>query len=238
MSNPSTNPPERQAKRPLMSFDQGAVQARLEQGLIELKLALSAGRVAQLVQFLSVLNQANQIHNLTAIREPLEMVGKHVLDSLSVHPYLERGALIDIGAGGGLPSMPLVIAGVIDHALLIDSVGKKMRAVAEMAAAIGITKQIQTEHRRVEDVPKSKAQAQVISRAFASVDKFAALAGHLVSPDGALLAMKGVFPTEELANLEKPWRIQAHHPLTVPFVEGERCLLVIKRNVWASKFVE
>ncbi len=227
----------RPIKRPLPPFDQRAVQDRLEQGLAELRLDLSAERVTGLVRFLSELNKANQIHNLTAIRDPLEMVAKHVLDSLSVHPFIAKGALIDIGAGGGLPSLPLVIAGVVDRALLVDSVGKKMRAVADIAAAIGISAQIQTEHQRVEDMPRSKAQAQVISRAFASVDKFAALAGHLVSDDGALLAMKGVFPTEEVANLPKPWRIHAHHPLRVPFVEGERCLLVIKRNVWASKFM-
>jgi 16S rRNA (guanine527-N7)-methyltransferase len=220
---------ERLPKRSLPAFDENAVHARLQQGVQSLGLSVDAMRMAMLVRFVEELNKANQIHNLTAIREPLEMVDKHVLDSLAAAPYLMHEHLIDVGSGGGVPGLPLLLAGVVDQVTMIDSVAKKMRTVAEIAARLGVGQQIRALHTRVEDLAPEYAAQQVISRAFASVEQFAILAGHLVKPHGQLLAMKGKVPNDELAHLPAPWKLAHVHPLQVPFLDAERCLVVLKR---------
>lgn len=226
--------PERPLKRPPIAFDTAAVRARLAEGINELRLSLSREQISAQIAFLQALHNINQIHNLTAIRAPLDMASKHVLDALSVLPYLQTPTLIDVGSGGGVPGLPLFLAGACQRVVLIDSVGKKVRAMQEIAEQLGVSDSVHTINARVEDLaptrPEFRDCSQIIARAFSSVGQFVKLAGPLLAPGGELLAMKGAYPEAELADLPKGWRVSASHNLHVPFVDGERCLLVIKRK--------
>jgi 16S rRNA (guanine527-N7)-methyltransferase len=225
---------QRPPKRTPIAFDASAVRMRLAEGIDELKLSLSRAQITSLVDFLKLLHGANQIHNLTAIRDPLEMASKHVLDALSVLPYLRTPVLLDVGSGGGVPGLPLFLAGGCQRAVLIDSVGKKVRVMADIAEQLGVSEQVTAVNGRVEELKPNAAQfqgcTQIIARAFASLDVFVKLAGPMLAPGGELLAMKGVYPEAEVASLPKGWRVSERHDLRVPFVEGERCLLVLKRR--------
>ena len=226
--------PERPLKRAAVAFDATAVRARLAEGIDELRLSLSRDQISAQIQFLQALHNINQIHNLTAIRAPLDMASKHVLDSLSVLPYLHTSTLIDVGSGGGVPGIPLLLAGGCQRVVLIDSVGKKVRAMQEIADQIGISESVSAINARVEDLAPNRAEfrdcSQIIARAFSSLDQFVKLVGPLLAPGGELLAMKGAYPEAEVAQLPKGWRVSEVHHLQVPFVEGERCLVVIKRK--------
>jgi 16S rRNA (guanine527-N7)-methyltransferase len=225
--------PERPLKRVAIAFDAAAVKGRLVEGIDELRLSLSKAQIASLTEFVRVLHAANQIHNLSGIRDPLEMAAKHVLDSLSVLPYLATETLIDVGSGGGVPGLPLLIASGCQRVVMIDSVGKKMRAVAAMAQALGLHERTTALAARVEtlapNAPEFSGCRQIIARAFSSLETFVTLAGPLLAPRGELLAMKGSFPEDELKALPKGWRLAAHHTLSVPFVDAPRCLLVLVR---------
>lgn len=226
--------PERPLKRAPIAFDTAAVRARLAEGIDELRLSLSREQISAQIAFLQALHNINQIHNLTAIRAPLDMAAKHVLDALSVLPYIHTPTLIDVGSGGGVPGLPLLLAGGCQRVVLIDSVGKKVRAMQEIAEQIGVHDSVHAINARVEDLaatrPEFRDCTQIIARAFSSVGQFVKLAGPLLAPGGELLAMKGAYPEAELAELPKGWRLVATHNLHVPFVDGERCLLVIKRK--------
>jgi 16S rRNA (guanine527-N7)-methyltransferase len=225
---------ERALKRPVIPFEATAVRARLVEGINELNLALARDQITRLVQFVEALHRINQVHNLTAIRDPLEIAAKHVLDSLSVVPFVRTESLIDVGSGGGVPGIPLVLAGSATRAILIDSVKKKMRCAEEIAAACGLTDQIVTLGERVESLmpntPEFAGCSQIISRAFSSIQNYIQWAGHLLPKGGELLAMKGAYPEDELKVLPKGWRVLRWHKLVVPFVEGERCLIVLGKS--------
>jgi 16S rRNA (guanine527-N7)-methyltransferase len=221
----------RTVKRSVPDWQEDAVRARLEQGLELLQLPLSAAQVERLVRYLHELYRINQIHNLTAIREPIEMVAKHLLDSLAVAKLVRTERLLDVGSGGGLPGIPLLIAGCCERVVLIDSVGKKTQASTDMARALGLETQIEAVHARVESLSAAQYRSeQIISRAFSSLKSFGVLAGPLLAPKGELLAMKGRYPEAELAELPKIWRVEAVHEYAVPFVDGERCLLRLKKH--------
>lgn len=226
--------PERPLKRPVIAFDAAAVRARLAEGINELRLSLSREQISAQIQFLQALHSINQIHNLTAIRAPLDMAAKHVLDALSVLPYVQTPTLIDVGSGGGVPGLPLLLAGACQRVALIDSVGKKVRAMQEIAEQIGVGEAVYPINARVEDLapnrPEFRDCRQIIARAFSSIEQFVKLAGPLLAPGGELLAMKGAYPAAELEQLPKGWRVEACHNLQVPFVDGERCLVVIRRK--------
>jgi 16S rRNA (guanine527-N7)-methyltransferase len=218
-------------KRVVPAFLREQVSERLQAGLQQLRLAapLSGATQQKLVDFLQALHEINQVHNLTAIRDPLEMVGKHVLDSLAVLPYLRGQPLLDVGSGGGIPGIPLLIAGGCERVVLVDSVGKKMRAAADIASQIGISAQVEALHSRVEALGPRYRFEQVIARAFSSLAQFASLCTDRIQRGGELLAMKGREPVEEIQALPPGWRVKATHALQVPFVEGERCLVVLAR---------
>jgi 16S rRNA (guanine527-N7)-methyltransferase len=225
---------ERAPKRAAIPFDPIAVRERLVEGINTLNLPLAREQIARLQRFVEALHRVNQIHNLTAIRDPLEMVSKHVLDSLTVLPYLRTETLIDVGSGGGVPGIPLVIAGGANRVVLIDSVQKKMRCALEIAAASEMADRVQVLGERVEglraDLPIFQGCTQIISRAFSNLATYVQWSGHLLPKGGELLAMKGAYPEEELSALPKGWRLLQAHKLHTPFVEGERCLIVLGRT--------
>ena len=233
-SDPGHSEAVRAPKRVAIPFDVSAVRARLAAGIDELKLSLTRAQMNSQIEFLKALHAANQLQNLTAIRDPVEMTSKHLLDALSVLPFINTPTLIDVGSGGGVPGIPLLLACGCKNVVLVDSVAKKMRAMSEIALGLGVNEQLLAIHSRIEDLqpnlPEFSTCRQIIARAFSSLANFCKLAGPMLVPGGELLAMKGSYPQAEVDALPKGWYVAAHHPLQVPFVDGERCLLVLKRK--------
>lgn len=206
-----------------------ACRAPLESGLRALELAPDAALVEPLLQYLALLVQWNAAYNLTAVREPREMVGKHLLDALAVLPEARGTRLVDVGCGAGLPGIPLMLAGACESALLVDSNGKKVRFCKHAAAELGLSARIEARQARVEAIGVADGGDRVISRAFAALADFARAAGSLVQPGGRLLAMKGRPEASEVAALPAGWALVAERHYGVPGVDGERVLLSCAR---------
>lgn len=195
-------------------------------GLKALGVTLPEGGEARLIRYVELLAQWNQAYNLTAVRDPAEMLVKHVLDSLSILPYVQASPVADVGTGAGLPGIPLAVALPDTRFTLIDSNGKKTRFVTHAVAELRL-RNVEAVQARAE--AHKGAYALVISRAFASLRDFAEMAGGMAAPSGKLLAMKGARPDEELADLPAGFRATAVHPLKVPGLDAERCLVVLEK---------
>ncbi|QDX81952.1 16S rRNA (guanine(527)-N(7))-methyltransferase RsmG [Denitratisoma sp. DHT3] len=200
----------------------------LHQGVGALGLELPADAEARLLTYLALLKKWNRAYNLTAVRDEAAMVSQHLLDSLTLVPHLAGiASLADIGSGAGLPGIPLAIARPALAITSIETVQKK--AAFQQQARIELKLENFTVHcGRVEDF--AGQFDAVTSRAFAELADFVRLAGHLAVPGGRLLAMKGVFPAEEIARLPATWRVAASHPLRVPGLEARRHLIVLERS--------
>ncbi|ATE62130.1 16S rRNA (guanine(527)-N(7))-methyltransferase RsmG [Thauera sinica] len=216
-----------------MSGALAAHARRLADGIAALGFALPQETVDRLLAFGELLLKWNKVYNLTAIRDPREVITHHLLDSLAVLPCLERvERLADIGSGGGLPGIPLAIvrSGLIVSS--IEAVNKKasFQQQARIELQLGNFSVI---NERVEKVAPDRlpggAADGVISRAFSSLADFVQSSGHLVAAGGALYAMKGVQPADEIAALPAGWAVTAVHALQVPGLDAERHLLVIER---------
>jgi 16S rRNA (guanine527-N7)-methyltransferase len=209
--------------------DSGAEREALQHGLDALALALPAPAPDQLLAFLALLHKWNRAYNLTAVRDPLAMVSRHLLDSLAVAKYLSGERFADVGCGAGLPGIPLAIALPESQFDLLDSNGKKIRFVTQAVTELKLAnaRAIQT---RAERFRPERGYDGVLSRAFASLADMAALCEHLLAPDGVLLALKGAYPADELSALPKHYKVEACHPLRVPGEAGQRHLVVLRRQ--------
>lgn len=200
----------------------------LQRGLAQLELALPAGAVQQLLDYLALLHKWNRAYNLTAV-DPALSVSRHLLDSLAVLPHLRGERFADVGTGAGLPGIPLAIALPHCRFELFDSNGKKIRFVTQAIAELGLDNARATQC-RIEQQPALPGYDGVLARAFATLADMAELCGHLLAPGGALLALKGVYPAAELSVLPKGYKVDACHPLRVPGEDGQRHLAVIRRD--------
>lgn len=207
--------------------------AQLSDGVAALGLALPQETVDRLLAFGELLLKWNKVYNLTAIRSPQEVITHHLLDSLAVLPHLKRvSRLADIGSGGGLPGVALAIVrpGLVVSS--IETVGKKASFQQQAKIELGLGN-FSVLNKRVEQVqaqglPGGAAEG-VISRAFSSLADFVNLSGHLLAEGGALYAMKGAHPADEIAALPVGWVVAETHALVVPGLDAERHLLVIRR---------
>ncbi|MCI0516340.1 MAG: 16S rRNA (guanine(527)-N(7))-methyltransferase RsmG [Woeseiaceae bacterium] len=179
------------------------IDDRIAAGVATLGQVLPNGASGQLARLLSELERWNRRLNLTAIRDPREMVSAHVLDSLALRPYLEGTRVLDVGTGAGFPGLPLAIAEPQRQFLLLDSNARKIAFVKHMIAdlALGNVTAIQA---RVEDLTADRLFDTVLARALATLVRIVELCAHLVAENGVLLAAKGKYPAEELADLKKP----------------------------------
>lgn len=203
---------------------------RLDDGLADLRIDLDALKREQLLQYVALLDKWNKVYNLTAVREPVRMIGLHILDSLSVLPHLESCSnIIDVGTGGGLPGIPLAIAKPDLHVTMLDTITKKTAFVRQVIGELGL-KNADVVTGRVEHYLPTSGFDRVISRAFAELKDFVDAAGHLCADAGALLAMKGVYPHDEIGRLPPGFVADEIIALNVPGVEGQRHLLVIRKN--------
>ena len=185
--------------------------------------------VAAFADFLRLLAKWNRAYNLTSIRDPLEMVPLHILDSLTARPFLAGERILDVGCGAGLPGIPLALTEPARHFTLVDATLKKVRFVRQ---AIGDLKlrNVQAEHVRIEDYAPVALFDTVICRAFASLPDFIGGVARLVAPGGRLLAMKGRLPADELAQLPDGWVAAAVSPVRIPGLDAERHMVVVSRS--------
>lgn len=195
----------------------------LAQGVSQLGLSLSVAQQSQLLAYLALLQKWNAAYNLTAIRDPYEMLIKHVFDALSVQTTLpSQGRWIDVGTGGGIPGLVLAIADASRQWTLLDSNGKKTRFLTQAVLELGLSDRVQIVHARAE-----QHQAEydgVISRAVTETADFIAFTKHLRAEHGSWWLMKGVFPQGELAALSEHIQIETQS-LSVPMLEAERWLI-------------
>ena len=209
--------------------DRESLRQRLCAGVAELGLALDESAIERLLDYVELLARWNQAYNLTAVRDPDEMLTKHVLDSLTVLPFLHGPRVLDVGTGAGLPGIPLALVRPEVQFTLLDSNGKKTRFVTHAVATLAL-KNVEVLQARAEDYHPAVPFATVLSRAFASIGDFVRLAGHACAVDGRLLAMKGARPDAELKELPAGFRVKAVHPLKVPGLDAERCLVEIEKT--------
>lgn len=198
----------------------------LDAGLDAMHIVLPAAARAQLRQFLALLEKWNQAYNLTAVRDPEEMVPRHLLDSLAVLPYLHGPEILDIGTGAGLPGIPLAIARPGLHFTLLDSNAKKLRFVRQAAHELNL-RNVTVVQERIEKFHPERKFATLIARAFAAIPDILAGCGHLTAPGVRVLAMKGVFPREEIAAVAGRFRVEEVKTLHVPGLDATRHLVII-----------
>ena len=209
-------------------------RALLETGLAQMGLTLDLAAENALLRYVALLDKWNKVYNLTAVREAERMVGLHILDSLSVLSHV--GAyprVLDVGTGGGLPGIPLAIAlgasAPSNMITMLDTIAKKTTFVRHAIGELGLTNaDVVTD--RVERYQPPHQFDIVISRAFAELKDFVAGAGHLCAADGRMLAMKGVHPFDEISRLPTNFAVEEVISLFVPQVDGQRHLVVIKKN--------
>jgi len=199
---------------------------RLSQSLVRMQVGLSTEQQQKLLEYIALMDKWNKVYNLTAIRDQESMLVQHVLDSLSVLPHITTGRLLDIGAGGGLPGIPLAISRPDLQITLLDSNQKKTTFLRQACIELKLGN-VAVECLRAESYKPKQLFDMVISRAFSELPEFIRLGAPHCRPDGRLLAMKGVFPREELAALSfKPEQIQVF-PLEVPGLDAQRHLVII-----------
>jgi len=182
----------------------------------------------QLLAYLELLISWNKAYNLTAIRDPAQMIALHLLDSLTVLPHVTGEHLIDVGTGAGLPGIPLAIMYPDKQFTLLDSNGKKTRFLFQVRCHLGLTNVTEIQSRVEQHQPRECYDA-VLSRAFTSIADMVDKCHHLLAAQGVFLAMKGKFPQSELSEVAKDYKVETSHTLQVPGVEGERHLIVIGR---------
>lgn len=209
--------------------DEGdAPAARLATGCIELSLALPAHKQQLLLDYVSELIRWNRAYNLTAVRDPARAVTLHLLDSLSVAPFLHGDRVLDVGSGAGLPGLVLAVAEPRRHFVLLDSNGKKAAFMRHAVRTLALDN-VEVVQARAESYDAVPAFDSVVSRAFASVAEMIRLCGHLCAPNGRLLAMKGQFPTQELTCVPATFRLLESRRLRVPGLDAQRHLLIFAR---------
>jgi 16S rRNA (guanine527-N7)-methyltransferase len=201
---------------------------RLREGALALGLDLSTPSLERLLGYLTELQRWNQAYSLTAVRHLHEMVPRHALDSLAVHGFIAGRRVADAGTGAGLPGIPLTLALPHLEMTLIDSGIKKVRFLRHVVGLLALPK-VEVVHARLEDYPGTSAFDTVVTRALAPVPRLLALAGHLCRPGGRMLAMQGRRQDAELSELPPGWDVEATEPLTVPYLEAQRHVVVLRR---------
>jgi 16S rRNA (guanine527-N7)-methyltransferase len=201
----------------------------LSQGARELGVDLSEVQHEKLLGYLSLLIKWNKAYNLTAVRDPDEMVSRHLLDSLSVVPYIQGERQLDVGSGGGMPGIPLAILFPDMHVTCLDSNGKKTRFLTQVKLELKLDN-LQVIHSRAEAFQPEQPFTGIISRAFSSLEDFTQWTRHMGDTHTRWLAMKGLHPADELVALPADFRLESAQALAVPGCQGQRHLLILRRT--------
>ena len=195
-------------------------------GCGELGLEVTPRQTALLLDYINLLLKWNKVYNLTSVRDPAEIVVRHLLDSLAIAPWCTAMRFIDVGTGGGLPGVPLAIIYPDKEIHLLDSNSKKTRFLFQVKTALGLDN-ISVHHERVESFTPIAPYDAVLSRAFASLVDMVTNCGHLLSESGQFIAMKGVLDELEIASVEALGHTAVVHPLSVPGLEEQRHLVIL-----------
>ena len=182
--------------------------------------------VDKLLTYMAVLKEWSGTYNLVAPRERDFLLTRHLLDSLSIAPWLQKGSLLDVGTGAGLPGLPLAIINPDMEVSMIDSAGKKIRFIRHVGRTLNLGN-IHPMLQRIEDMDETGPYANITSRAFASLRDFAEAVRSCADQSTRLLAMKGVYPRKELEELPDWVNVQSVEPLTVPYLHAERHLVLM-----------
>ena len=197
---------------------------RLQRGCEALGLAPDSAQQERLLDYLALLLKWNNAYNLTSVRDPAQMVTRHLLDSLAVAPHLSGEHVIDVGTGAGLPGVPLAIMFPGTRFALLDSNGKKTRFLFQVKTDLRLDS-MRVHHQRVESFQPPQAYDAVLSRAFASLQDMVAGCRQLLAPGGRFFAMKGAYPGAELAAVDAQCKLLAVHEIVVPGLDEQRHLV-------------
>ena len=213
-------------RAPVFMMEARNLAHELADGLAALRLELPAGAQEKLLAYLDLLAKWNRTYNLTAVRDPEEMVSRHLLDSLATLPFVQGKNLADLGSGAGLPGIPLAIARPGLAVTLVESNGKKARFLREAVRSLPLSN-VTVAQTRVQDM--AGAFDTITARAFASLPDMLAWGGHLLAPNGCWLALKGRADPAELGAIPDDFRVVAVHELRVPGTGGERGAIELVR---------
>lgn len=207
----------------MLSVVQGLLQRYLECGLYPFS------SIDALSHYLCLMRKWNDTYNLTAITDPKKMVIYHLLDSLAISPYIMGESIIDVGSGAGLPGIPLAIVFPDKQVTLLDSNSKKTRFLNQVKLELNL-KRVEVVHNRAENYQPLHCFDVVVTRAFSSIHAMLLATKHLCCEDGKFLAMKGVYPAEELSALPDGFVVESVHRLNIPDLDAERHLICIKKG--------
>jgi len=205
------------------------MKAKLESLLAQANIQVSEQQKDQLIELVNLLNKWNKAYNLTSVRDPQEMLVKHILDSLVVSPYLQGDRFIDVGTGPGLPGLPLAIINPDKQFVLLDSLGKRVSFIRNAVLKLRLTNVTPVLSRVEEYQPEEKFDG-VLSRAFASLKDMTEWCHHLLSSDGLFYALKGIYHQEEVQNLNDIFTVEKVVSLNVPTLVGERHLVLLTKK--------
>lgn len=208
---------------------QDSLLEKLADGLAALPLDLDGGVQQRLIDYLHLLVKWNRAYNLTAVRQPEQMVTRHLLDSLVIGPYLQGLRILDVGTGAGLPGIPLALAYPNCQFTLLDSNGKKIRFVTQAVAELGLAN-VDVVQSRVEAYQPVSRFDTITARAYSSIAELVKQTASLLADEGQYLIMKGAYPLAEVEALPNGYYLEAIHPLRVPGLDAERHLLIVRAN--------
>lgn len=202
--------------------------SELESLLEQTDLKITSEQTYKLIQLVELLVKWNKAYNLTSVRDPSQMLIKHIMDSIVVSPHLQGNTFIDVGTGPGLPGLPLAILNPDKHFVLLDSLGKRLRFIRQAILSLGL-KNVEIVQSRVEEYQPENGCDCVLSRAFASLEDMLSWCHHLPNKNGYFLALKGQYPESEITNLDAKFEFIESVTLQVPQLNAERCLVKVKR---------
>lgn len=210
-------------------MSESALKEILSNGLRQLNLAqpLDEKQQSKLINYVELLNKWNKTYNLTAVRKPEQMITRHLLDSLSICPYLRGKSVLDVGTGAGLPGIPLAIVFPERHFTLLDSNNKKTRFVVQAVSELELSN-VDVIQSRVEEYEPNVSFETITTRAYSAIGGMVEQTSHLMAENGVFLAMKGVNPIAEIDELPSNYAVDKSHVIQVPGLEEERHLLEIK----------
>ncbi|SFB72493.1 16S rRNA (guanine(527)-N(7))-methyltransferase RsmG [Massilia yuzhufengensis] len=211
-------------------FDRAALAQVLADGVKEMALAVTPAQQEQLLDYLALMNKWNSVYNLTSLRDPMQMVTHHLLDSLAAVPaFAGAQNVLDVGAGGGLPGIVLAISRPDMKVAMIDTVHKKTAFLKQVKAELELSN-VTVHTMKVQDLQVSDKFDVITSRAFADLSDFLEWSGHLLAEGGKFIALKGTAPPEEQERIPAPWKVTGLQPLQVPRLEAERHLVFVERS--------
>ena len=211
-------------------FERPALALILAGGIQDLKLDLNEQQHGQLLDYLALLFKWNAVYNLTSVRDPMQMMTHHLLDSLAAVPAFDGARnVLDVGAGGGLPGMVLAIARPGMLVSMIDTVHKKTAFLTQVKAELGLAN-VTVHTKKVQELEVAAKFDVITSRAFADLSDFVNWSGHLLAEGGQFIALKGTAPPEEQQRLPTHWKVTELRPIRVPQLQAERHLVFIKKS--------